>query len=166
MLLWFILMMVFGLEISMLYLHQFCRFLLIYFGGNYINLKSDLVSKLRELKEEQSHVSMQHEFAKYSKLQRKINAATDKLNEVKQNDNSNFTRLLWKMRIILYLCYGVIMFVIVYSYKQEPVTILPVTWFPFVNILLKLPTAVEGGIGIPVWIVICRQVSRSLLNKN
>lgn len=159
-------MMVFGLEVSMLYLHQFCRFLLIYFGGNYINLKTDLVSELRELKEEQSHVSMQHEFAKYSKLQRKINAATDKLNEAKQNNNSNFTKLLWKVRIILYMCYGGIMFLIVYSYKQEPITVLPATWFPFVNILLKLPSTVEGGIGIPVWIVICRQVSRSLLNKN
>lgn len=158
--------MVFGLEVSMLYLHQFCRFLLIYFGGNYINLKTDLVSELRELKEEQSHVSMQHEFAKYSKLQRKINAATDKLNEAKQNNNSNFTKLLWKVRIILYMCYGGIMFLIVYSYKQEPITVLPATWFPFVNILLKLPSTVEGGIGIPVWIVICRQVSRSLLNKN
>ena len=150
----------------MLYLHQFCRFLLIYFGNNYINLKTDLVSELRELKEEQSHVSMQHEFAKYSKLQRKINAATDKLNEAKQNNNSNFTKLLWKVRIILYMCYGGIMFLIVYSYKQEPITVLPATWFPFVNILLKLPSTVEGGIGIPVWIVICRQVSRSLLNKN
>ena len=158
--------MVFGLEVSMLYLHQFCRFLLIYFGSNYINLKTDLVSELRELKEEQSHVSMQHEFAKYSKLQRKINAATDKLNEAKQNNNSNFTKLLWKVRIILYMCYGGIMFLIVYSYKQEPITVLPATWFPFVNILLKLPSTVEGGIGIPVWIVICRQVSRSLLNKN
>ena len=166
MLLWFILMMVFGLELSMLYLHHFCRFLLIYFGGNYINLKTDLVSELRELKEEQSHISMQHEFAKYSKLQRKINAVTDKLNKVKQTNNSNFTKLLWKTRIILYISYGVIMFLIVYSYKQEPVTILPATWFPFVNTLLKLPTAVEGGIGIPVWIVLCRQVSRSLLNKN
>ena len=106
---------------------------------------------------------MQEEFARYSKLQRNINKLTDKLKEDIETRRSQRMRVSYSIKCLVYVLYVIVMFFLFYWYRAEPVALLPTTWFPYVGRLLAIPTGLQGAIGLPVWVLVCRQFMKSLL---
>lgn len=125
---------------------------------------ASMSKELKTIKAEQSKISLQNEFAKYSKLQRKINSLTDKLTEHNKSRSMQLIQRSYTLKMALYVIYGLVMLYLFYYYKYEPVTVLPKTWFPYVNRVLMIPTGVEGAIGLPVWIFICKQLVQNVLS--
>ncbi|XP_057316889.1 guided entry of tail-anchored proteins factor 1-like [Hydractinia symbiolongicarpus] len=118
---------------------------------------------LQDLKIKQKVINMQEEFAKYSRIQRKINKLSDQQSAVKKKRKFLLLRWTWKIRVFLNLVYAIFMMFVFYNYRSEPVIVLPESWFPYVNIVLAFPSNMTGGISLPVWLFICQQVTRVFL---
>merc|ERR1712168_387780 len=97
------------------------------------------------------------EFARYSKLQRNINKITDELREKKKSRSLNLMKVMYTLKTSVYVVYMFVMFCMFYWYRSQPVVVLPVDWFPYVNRVLSIPTGVEGAIGLPGWVLLSRQ---------
>jgi len=152
-----------GLELVLTHVNKLLR--LVYTVSNKDHsVKNELIKELAELLQQQKQISMQREFAKYSKLQRKINQISGRLSQLKENLNFSFTQIVWKCKIFIYVIYGLSMLTLQYFYLYEPVYVLPEGWFPFISRALQIPTAVKGGIGLPIWCLICRQVLKVIVN--
>ena len=119
--------------------------------------------ELKRLEMEQKSISMQNEFAKYSKLQRRINTFSSKICEIKKSRSLFLTQISYTLKSIIYAIYMVLMFCIFYFYNSESIVVLPKTWFPYLRYVLAIPTGKEGAIGFPVWVLICRQFMKSLM---
>merc|ERR1712180_524528 len=116
--------------------------------------------QLQQLKKQQNSISMQEEFARYSKLQRNINKLTDQLKQEVETRRSQRTRVSYTIKSVVYVA---IMFCLFYWCRTTPVVVLPTNWFPYVGRFLAIPTGLEGAIGLPAWVLVCRQFMKSLL---
>ena len=155
--------LVISLEVLLYFLKAIVKFVYGLRNNYEKNEILKLSDELLKLKEEQKDLDIQNQFAKYSRIQRKINEFTDKLSVKKKRKNFDIIKLVWKFKIACYVSYTCSMLIIVYCNRYSPVVVLPETWFPYGNKVVSFPTNVNGGIGIPFWIMICRQVSRVIL---
>lgn len=117
------------------------------------------------LKLEQKQINMQKEFAKYSKVQRKINKVEIAMKNLKSSKNSFM--LTWKLKstILIYFFYAVFVVVLMFFKRYDSVVSIDGIWLPsYVKGALSYPTDKEDVIGLPIWIVMCRQFSRALFN--
>ena len=117
------------------------------------------------LKVDQSKVNMQKEFAKYSKIQRKMNKVELSMKEMKSSRNSFM--LTWKLKsiILIYMLYAVSIIVLMFFKRYESVASTHGIWLPsYVKGVLSYPTNDKDVIGFPIWVVICRQFSRAVFS--
>lgn len=115
------------------------------------------------LKVEQSKINMQKEFAKYSKIQRKMNKVELLMKELKSNRNSFM--LTWKLKsiILIYILYAVSIIVLMFFKRYDSVASTNGIWLPsYIKSVLSYPTNEKDVIGFPIWIIICRQFSRAI----
>merc|ERR1719369_1396161 len=110
-----------------------------------------LLNELNSLKTELSRTSQVDEFAKHSKLERKIIKIRQELEtHNKDNSASRFqakAAFVSMWRITAFLASTFVM----YSYSSAPVYIFSKPYFYPVNWFISLPTGVEGGLGIPFY---------------
>ena len=136
---------------------------------NVVNGHQKKLYKLSEeyllLKVEQNQISMQKEFAKYSKVQRKMNKVELSMKEMKSNKNSFM--LTWKLKsiILIYMLYAAFIFVLMFFKRYDSVASISGIWLPsYVKGVLSYPTDKKDVIGLPIWIIMCRQFSRAVFN--
>ncbi|KAK1132144.1 hypothetical protein K0M31_016275 [Melipona bicolor] len=118
----------------------------------------ELRKNLVHLKQEMTGISIVDEFSKYAKLQRKYNKLESTLKE-KVNE-----RLSSRMKMQISITYGfrmlngLLMFILLYLYRNKPVIILPkgILW-PIQN-LLSWPCYHEDSISMIMWLIIARLV--------
>ena len=124
-----------------------------------------LSAEYLDLKHQQKSISMQDEFAKYSKIQRKLNKIEMEMKKLKSDKNAFV--MTWKLKasIGLYVLYVACIFGLVLFKRYEPVVNISNIWMPKqVKSILSYPTNKSNVIGLPIWILICRQFSRALLH--
>uniref|UniRef100_A0A7M5TZ37 Guided entry of tail-anchored proteins factor 1 n=1 Tax=Clytia hemisphaerica TaxID=252671 RepID=A0A7M5TZ37_9CNID len=124
-----------------------------------------LSSEFVDLKHQQKGISKQEEFAKYSKVQRKLNKIEMEMKKLKSN-KSTFI-MTWKLKasIGLYVLYVACIFSLMLFKRYEPVVNISNIWMPKeVKSILSYPTTKSNVIGLPIWILICRQFSRAFLH--
>ncbi|KOX68060.1 Tail-anchored protein insertion receptor WRB [Melipona quadrifasciata] len=118
----------------------------------------ELRKNLVHLEQEMTRISIVDEFSKYAKLQRKYNKLESTLKE-KVNE-----RLSSRMKMQISVTYGfrmlngLLMFILLYLYRNKPVIILPkgILW-PIQN-LLSWPCYHEDSISLIMWLIIARLV--------
>lgn len=155
--------LVISVEFFMKYLAAVLGFLYDNITHSYKAKYMELSTEFEGLKKQQNSVNIQDEFAKHARFQRQLNKIEDDLKAMKKDRNLTTTKWKWTMQIVLYVVYALIMFCILYFKREEPVIILPESWFPRLHRLLMFPTTVNGSIGLPPWMFICRQFSRAML---
>lgn len=119
-----------------------------------------LLKEKQELKTEQAQYSMMDQFAKYSKIQRKINAIDEKLNESKDNKNPLVSKVI--------AAYGpqavctLILLLLTLYYRRTPLFKLPqhIDLTPF-NYVISYPNE-RNYVSFHFWIMSCNVVSRLL----
>ncbi|XP_025264899.1 tail-anchored protein insertion receptor WRB-like isoform X2 [Camponotus floridanus] len=116
----------------------------------------ELRNELNDLKEKMTGLSIMNEFAKYAKLQRRCNQLE---NILKKNMDE---RLSWRLKLQMLLTYsfhilnGILILLLLYIYKKEPVIILSEgTLWPLQDVL-SWPCQHENAISLLVWIMIVR----------
>ncbi|XP_051253011.1 guided entry of tail-anchored proteins factor 1 [Dicentrarchus labrax] len=120
--------------------------------------ESEMRAEIQEMKKEQSSISMMDEFARYARLERKINKMTDKLKTHVKSRTAQQAKMKWVVNIVFYILQAAVMISLIWKYYSDPVTVVPSKWIAPVERLVAFPTGVAGGVGITCWLVVCNKV--------
>ncbi|KAM8854416.1 guided entry of tail-anchored proteins factor 1 isoform 1-T1 [Synchiropus picturatus] len=120
--------------------------------------ENEMRAEIQEMKKEQSSISMMDEFARYARLDRKINKLTDKLKTHVKARTAQQAKMKWVVNILFYILQGVLMVSLIWKYYSDPVNVVPSKWIAPVERLVAFPTGVAGGVGITCWLVVCNKV--------
>ncbi|XP_069134257.1 guided entry of tail-anchored proteins factor 1-like isoform X1 [Argopecten irradians] len=115
----------------------------------------NLRSQVKELKTEQDTISMTDEFAKYAKIQRRIDKLMSQVKESNSTRMQKSSMLSLFVRIGIYVTQAITMLTLVFQYRNEPLLMFPSEWFYPLQKFVALPTGIPGGLGIACWIMIC-----------
>ncbi|MEQ2211565.1 GET complex subunit get1 [Xenoophorus captivus] len=126
--------------------------------------ESEMRTEIQQMKKEQSSISMMDEFARYARLERKINKTTDKLKTHVQSRTAQQAKMKWVVNIVFYILQAILMVSLIWKYYSDPVTVVPSKWIAPVERLVVFPTGVAGGVGITCWLVVCNKVITLGLN--
>lgn len=113
-------------------------------------------AEIKDLKTEQETISITEEFAKYAKLQRKIDKHTAEVKRLAALRNSKSAVVNMGVKAGIYITQAILMLVIVLTNKNEPLLMFPESWFYPLHNIVALPTGVPGGLGVVCWIMACR----------
>ncbi|KAL7400919.1 hypothetical protein ABVT39_019929 [Epinephelus coioides] len=119
---------------------------------------SEMRAEIQEMKKEQASISMMDEFARYARLERKINKMTDKLKTHVKSRTAQQAKMKWVVNIVFYILQAALMISLIWKYYSDPVTVVPSKWIAPVERLVAFPTGVAGGVGITCWLVVCNKV--------
>ncbi|CAL8335600.1 unnamed protein product [Boreogadus saida] len=120
--------------------------------------ESEMRAEIQEMKKEHSSISMMDEFARYARLERKINKTTDKLKTHVKSRTAQQAKMKWVVNILFYILQAALMISLIWKYYSDPVTVIPSKWIAPVERLVAFPTGVTGGVGITCWLVVCNKV--------
>ncbi|XP_038616127.1 guided entry of tail-anchored proteins factor 1-like isoform X3 [Tachyglossus aculeatus] len=126
--------------------------------------ESQMRMEIQNMKQELSTISMMDEFARYARLERKINKMTDKLKTHVKARTAQLAKIKWVINIVFYILQAALMISLIWKYYSEPVTVLPSKWIAPLERLVAFPTGVAGGVGITCWLVVCNKVVAILLH--
>lgn len=120
--------------------------------------EKELMEDKRCLKTEQSEISITENFAKYSKLQRKINSIDEKLNELRGNRNDITLQLLitYGLKILI----GTIIFFCSVYFRNSPLFHIDerISLMPF-NKIVSYPNG-QNTVSFHFWVLCCSAVAR------
>lgn len=120
--------------------------------------ESEMRAEIQEMKREQSAISMMDEFARYARLERKINKMTERLKTHVKSRTAQQAKMKWVVNIVFYILQAALMISLIWKYYSDPVTVVPSRWIAPVERLVAFPTGVAGGVGITCWLVVCNKV--------
>uniref|UniRef100_A0A4W5PA65 Guided entry of tail-anchored proteins factor 1 n=1 Tax=Hucho hucho TaxID=62062 RepID=A0A4W5PA65_9TELE len=118
----------------------------------------DMRAEIQEMKKEHNSVSMMDEFARYARLERKINKMTDKLKTHVKSRTAQHAKMKWMVNIGFYILQAALMISLIWKYYADPVTVVPSKWIAPLERLVAFPSGVAGGVGITCWLVVCNKV--------
>uniref|UniRef100_A0A8C0VCE1 Guided entry of tail-anchored proteins factor 1 n=1 Tax=Cyanistes caeruleus TaxID=156563 RepID=A0A8C0VCE1_CYACU len=101
-------------------------------------------AEIQTMKQELATISMMDEFARYARLERKINKMTDKLKTHVKARTAQLAKIKWVINIVFYILQAALMISLIWKYYSEPVTVLPSKWLAPLERLVAFPTGVAG----------------------
>ncbi|KAI8577240.1 hypothetical protein K450DRAFT_252886 [Umbelopsis ramanniana AG] len=121
-----------------------------------------LRKQVLQLRTELSQTSSQDQFAKWAKIRRKCDSATDSLE--KTNSDIAIKRAAFEVKVkgVLYFVVHGSQLLTVMWFRKSPVFYLPHGWFGPVAWVLSLPFAPRGSVSVAVWFAACRRVCKTL----
>lgn len=122
--------------------------------------ESHLRRQIADLKLELAGVSMGDEFAKYAKINRKMNKIKDEL--INQNQLRCTLRIKVKLctSAALYLLSGFIVMYLMWQYGREQILHLPPEWlYPLDSFILSNKNGTVG-LSMTCWLIICGTVAK------
>ncbi|OXA36530.1 guided entry of tail-anchored proteins factor 1 [Folsomia candida] len=121
--------------------------------------EADQVREIIQIRKEMGAMSMVDEFAKYAKLQRKLNQLTLDLESSGDCRKSIQTKIYrWTMGILSGLVAIIYLSLLGFVGTSTPVFVVPKTWYFPIQSILAYPSEVEGAISIPIWTLLTRNV--------
>ncbi|KAM9539028.1 guided entry of tail-anchored proteins factor 1-like isoform 2-T2 [Salvelinus alpinus] len=123
----------------------------------------EMRAAIQAMKKELSSINMMDEFARYARLERKINKMTDKLKTYVKSRTGQQTKIKWVVNIVYYILQAVLMISLIWKYYVDPVTVLPSKWISPLERMVAFPSGVAGGVGITCWLVVCNRVVAIIL---
>lgn len=114
--------------------------------------------EIGNMKQELATISMMDEFARYARLERKINKMTDRLKTHVKTRTAQLAKIKWVVNIVFYIVQAALMISLIWKYYSEPVTVLPHKWIAPLERMVAFPTGVPGGVGITCWLLVCNKV--------
>ncbi|XP_069045916.1 guided entry of tail-anchored proteins factor 1 [Lepisosteus oculatus] len=114
--------------------------------------------EIQDMRQELSAISMMDEFARYARLERRINKMTDKLKTHVKSRTAQLAKIKWVVNIVFYILQAALMISLIWKYYADPVMVLPSKWIAPLERLVAFPSGVAGGVGITCWLVVCNKV--------
>ncbi|XP_077977359.1 guided entry of tail-anchored proteins factor 1-like [Glandiceps talaboti] len=120
--------------------------------------------ELKDLRKDLYSISAQDEFARYARIQRKINKLTEELGQKSKNRSMVFMKYQWSVIAVLYALQVFVYLFLIWKYYQQPVVLLDPEWLFPIATVLSIPTGVSGAVGITCWLFVCSRISRVVLD--
>ncbi|XP_056612938.1 guided entry of tail-anchored proteins factor 1 [Triplophysa dalaica] len=120
--------------------------------------ETEMRTEIQNLRMELSSISMMDEFARYARLERKINKMTDQLKTLVKSRTAQQAKMKWVVNIAFYILQAALMISLILKYYADPVTVVPSKWISPLEKLVAFPSGVAGGVGITCWLVVCNKV--------
>jgi hypothetical protein len=116
-----------------------------------------------ELKRDMNNTSSQDEFAKWAKLRRRHDKATEEYEASNKAFSSQKSSFDWAIKIARWVSTSGLKLFLQFRYNSTPVFVLPPGWFPYyVEWVLSFPKAPRGSVSVQVWSSVCGVVVRVL----
>ncbi|CAN7981729.1 guided entry of tail-anchored proteins factor 1 [Ixodes scapularis] len=129
-----------------------------------ISQESEMESNLRrqvcDLRAELGGISIVDEFAKYAKIQRKINKMSEELSHQGQLKSTYTFKVRLAATAILYALMAITVAYLVWNYRSQPIVVLPEQWLSPIGSLLSPSATAPGGIGLTPWLLVSSSVGR------
>ncbi|XP_055135704.1 guided entry of tail-anchored proteins factor 1 isoform X1 [Symphalangus syndactylus] len=126
--------------------------------------ESQMRAEIQDMKQELSTVNMMDEFARYARLERRINKMTDKLKTHVKARTAQLAKIKWVISVAFYVLQAALMISLIWKYYSVPVAVVPSKWITPLDRLVAFPTRVAGGVGITCWILVCNKVVAIVLH--
>lgn len=122
---------------------------------------------LVSLLDEQKDINMLDEFARYSKLQRKIDKTKDDIKQIASKLQQKYLIFQMAFSWTVHIIISMLLLYQVYMHRHMPVLEVP-SKLLYPNSLAKIiafPTSVPGNVGCVFWLVVCK-FTFSICSKN
>uniref|UniRef100_A0A8D1REM0 Guided entry of tail-anchored proteins factor 1 n=1 Tax=Sus scrofa TaxID=9823 RepID=A0A8D1REM0_PIG len=106
--------------------------------------ESQMRAEIQDMKQELSTVNMMDEFARYARLERKINKMTDKLKTHVKARTAQLAKIKWVISVAFYILQAALMVSLIWKYYSVPVAVVPRKWITPLDRLVAFPTRVAG----------------------
>lgn len=157
----FLLILIFMLELAFAVLPKFVGELTTMIAKvtlTVTNEELNLRAEIKDLKEEQSSLSVTDDFARYARLQRQV----DKLMAVGKEKGNDRKQKMSYLRIGvtvgIYIAHALVLLALVYLLSGEPLTYLPSGWLFPLSRFVAFPTGISGGVGLGCWVIVSNSV--------
>lgn len=131
-----------------------------------ISQESEMETNLRrqvcDLRAELGSMNIVDEFAKYAKIQRKINKMSEELAHQAQLKSMYMFKVRMAATALLYALMGMTVFYLVWNYRTHAVVTLPEAWLSPIGSLLSPASSPPGGIGLTPWLMVSCSVGRQI----
>lgn len=132
-----------------------------------ISQESEMESNLRrqvcDLKAELGGISIVDEFAKYAKIQRKINKMSEEMTHQAQLKSTYTFKVHLAATAALYALMGITVVYLLWNYRTQSLVVLPEHWLVPVGGWLAPSADAPGGIGLTPWLLISASVGRLIV---
>jgi len=122
-----------------------------------------LRAEFKEMQKELATIPMVNEFARYAKLQRKMNKIEEAILAKGQSRMDQRESIRTKWTRYFQILNGLVLVYLSATQRYEPVIIGLTEWFWPLNQILAYPSGVDGSISTIVWLLICSNASRVLI---
>ncbi|XP_054937722.1 guided entry of tail-anchored proteins factor 1-like [Physeter macrocephalus] len=109
-----------------------------------VEQESQMRAEIQGMKQELSTVNMMDEFARYARLERKINKMTDKLKTHVKARTAQLAKIKWVISVAFYTLQAALMVTFIWTYYSVPVTVVRSRWITPLDLLVAFPTGVAG----------------------
>ncbi|XP_037687442.1 guided entry of tail-anchored proteins factor 1 isoform X1 [Choloepus didactylus] len=107
--------------------------------------EAQMRAEIHGMKQELSTVNMMDEFARYARLERKINKMTDKLKTHVKARTAQLAKIKWVISVAFYVLQAALMISLIWKYYSVPVAVVPSKWITPLDRLVAFPTRVAGS---------------------
>lgn len=128
-------------------------------------LEMDMEREIMEIKSKLDQISMVDEFAKYAKLQRKLNALRERLKVESNESRELFNSMKYVTSFAVDLFWSAICFYIIWTNMNTPLMHLNPAWLTPLNSFIGWPSAVGGDLGILSWYIVVKNVTKKLRSQ-
>ncbi|KAH8021922.1 hypothetical protein HPB51_018771 [Rhipicephalus microplus] len=125
-------------------------------------MESNMRRQVCDLRAELGSMNIVDEFAKYAKIQRKINKMSEELAHQAKLKSMYTFKVRLAATALLYALVGVAVAYIVWNYRSHPVVVLPEAWLSPIGSLLAPASGPPGGIGLTPWLLVSSSVGRQI----
>lgn len=127
-------------------------------------MEQQLVQQIKELRKEQSKISMMDNFAVHAKIQRRINKIEMDLSNISDERTTNKLTLQLAIRLGSRVMIALCMLFIILFYKNTPVYVFPnnFNFFPLNN-LISYPNVEPGSVSVHAWLMVTNCVARQIV---
>ncbi|EFX73325.1 hypothetical protein DAPPUDRAFT_307920 [Daphnia pulex] len=140
---------------------------IVKWGTHFVFKVSDEEKKIREefrgLRKELTGISAVDEFARYARIQRKMNKLDEQIQSLGQSRMDGRESVRWKLTKAIQVVNGAVLVYLAVTQRYEPVLTGLTDWFWPLNLLLSYPTGIEGALSIVFWLFICNNACRALI---
>ncbi|XP_054942401.1 guided entry of tail-anchored proteins factor 1 isoform X2 [Physeter macrocephalus] len=139
-----VLSFVFGCNVLRILLPSFSSFMSRVLQKD-VERESQMRAEIQGMRQELSTVNMMDEFARYARLERKINKMTDKLKTHVKARTAQLAKIKWVISVAFYILQAALMVTLIWTYYSVPVAVVPSRWITPLDRLVAFPTGVAGS---------------------
>ncbi|XP_077654215.1 guided entry of tail-anchored proteins factor 1-like [Urocitellus parryii] len=120
--------------------------------------KPQMRAEIQDMKQLFSMVNKMDEFARYARLEWKINKMVDQLKTYVKARTAQLAKIKRFLSVAFCTLQATLMMSLIWKYYSAPVTVVLRKWITPLDLLVAFPARTAGAVGIISWILVCNKL--------